>query len=290
LISKRKPLKEAKITDKMSETLGEKLRQARESRGVSISEVADQTRISAHYLECIENDDYRTLPGGIFNKGFLKSYAKYVGLDENEALQDYARLLSSQDSTVGDEPKTYRPEVLTDDRNSSSNLQTIVFAVIILGLLIAGTLAVVNYLQPAQPEVPVANVNSNVNTDPNLAANTNTSEPTTPPAPSLNQAKFTFTALGDDVFLSSTVDNKTSSSLIKSGQSVNFEPKERIRLAYARERVPYAQLEINGRQITLPSAPARGNVSFEINRNNFEQVWQDGSISGAADNTANAPR
>ena len=61
----------------MSLTLGEKLRQAREARGITISEVAEQTRISALYLEAIENNDYRTLPGGIFNKGFVKSFAKY---------------------------------------------------------------------------------------------------------------------------------------------------------------------------------------------------------------------
>ena len=72
----------------MSLTLGEKLRQAREERGISISEVAEQTRISAHYLESIENDDYRPLPGGIFNKGFVKSYAKFIEIDEQEALQD----------------------------------------------------------------------------------------------------------------------------------------------------------------------------------------------------------
>jgi cytoskeletal protein RodZ len=61
-------------------SLGEKLRQAREARGVSISEIAEQTRISSHYLEAIESDDYRTLPGGIFNKGFVKSYANMSGL------------------------------------------------------------------------------------------------------------------------------------------------------------------------------------------------------------------
>src|SRR6185369_11249664 len=99
----------------MSLTLGEKLRQAREERGISISEVAEQTRISPHYIDSIENDDYRTLPGGIFNKGFVKSYAKYVGVDEQEALQDYSRLISQQEGAGGEEPKTYRPEVLTDD-------------------------------------------------------------------------------------------------------------------------------------------------------------------------------
>ncbi len=60
----------------MSLTLGEKLRQAREARGITLSEVAEQTRIAPLYIESIENDDYRGLPGGIFNKGLVKSFAK----------------------------------------------------------------------------------------------------------------------------------------------------------------------------------------------------------------------
>src|ERR1043165_1168319 len=116
----------------MSLTLGEKLRQARDERGISISEVAEQTRISPMYLELIENDDYRTLPGGIFNKGFVKSYAKYVGIDEQEALQDYARIIAGEEEQDNHQ-KVYRPEVLTDDRTSSSMIPTVIFAVIILG-------------------------------------------------------------------------------------------------------------------------------------------------------------
>ncbi|HEY0458678.1 MAG TPA: helix-turn-helix domain-containing protein, partial [Pyrinomonadaceae bacterium] len=144
----------------MSLTLGEKLRQAREERGISISEVAEQTRISPHYLDSIENDDYRTLPGGIFNKGFVKSYAKYVGLDEQEALQDYSHLIASQEGgTVSEEPKTYKPEVLTDDRTSGSTLPTIIFAAIILGLMAWGLIKLVDYIQNQQSQ-PAANANT----------------------------------------------------------------------------------------------------------------------------------
>src|SRR5688500_2509716 len=99
----------------MSLSLGEKLRQAREARGLSLSEVAEQTRISSQYLQSIENDEYGILPGGIFNKGFVKSFAKFVGVNEQEALEDYSRLISASNSAVADEPKRYRPEVLTDD-------------------------------------------------------------------------------------------------------------------------------------------------------------------------------
>ena len=78
----------------MSLSLGEKLRQAREERGISISEVAEQTRISPQYIKSIENDDYKPLPGGIFNKGFVRSYARYVGFDESQALEEYAQLMA----------------------------------------------------------------------------------------------------------------------------------------------------------------------------------------------------
>src|SRR6478672_4341473 len=122
----------------MSLTLGEKLRQAREERGLTISEVAEQTRISALYLESIENNDYRPLPGGIFNKGFVKSYARHLGLNEQEALQDYTALISEQGSDVNDEPKTYRPEVLTDERSRSGLIPTLFFAAVIIGLMIWG--------------------------------------------------------------------------------------------------------------------------------------------------------
>src|SRR5882757_7021507 len=113
----------------MSLTLGEKLREAREERGISLSEVAEQTRISSLYLEAIENNDYRNLPGGIFNKGFVKSFAKYVGLNEQEALLDYSQILAQQEDTQDDGLRHYKPEVLTDDRSGSSMMPTIIIAV-----------------------------------------------------------------------------------------------------------------------------------------------------------------
>src|SRR5215203_5945043 len=135
----------------MPTTLGEKLRQAREERGISISEVAEQTRISPMYIESIENDNYKPLPGGIFNKGFVKSYAKFIGVDEQEALSDYARQIAETELTSEQPLKVYRPEVLTDDNSSSSMLPTILFAGLILALMTGGILFVLNYLQNRDP-------------------------------------------------------------------------------------------------------------------------------------------
>src|SRR6476661_1941075 len=145
----------------MSSTLGEKLRQAREERGISISEVAEQTRISPLYIKSIEEDDYKPLPGGIFNKGFLKSYARYVGYDENEALQEYSQLVFGNEQSAEEEFKSYRPEVLTDDRSSASIVPTVIFAGIILALMTGGILFVVSYLKNQPASTPSStNVNS----------------------------------------------------------------------------------------------------------------------------------
>jgi cytoskeletal protein RodZ len=108
------------------------------------------------YLESIESDNYKPLPGGIFNKGFVKSYAKYVGLDEQEALQEYARLVAQNEETIEDSHPRYRPEVLTDDaRSASSIVTTVVFAAIILALMTVGILFAVNYIRTNQAVRPL---------------------------------------------------------------------------------------------------------------------------------------
>lgn len=264
----------------MSITLGEKLRQAREERGISLSEVAEQTRISSLYLESIEHDDYRNLPGGIFNKGFVKTFAKYVGLDEQEALGDYTRLIAGTEVAQEAELKLYKPEVLTDDRPLSSSIPTIIGAVVVLAIMTAGILFLVNYLrQPAA--VPTANL-SGANTS--TLANANTTPSTTPPsdAPNMGTLKVEFKATTEPVSLSATSDGKMSSNVVPAGASQTFEPKESLKLSYSRSLAQVVQLTINGKNIALPSKPLdprRNTIEFVISKDNLEQIWQAGSIT-----------
>lgn len=274
----------------MSQTLGEKLRQARDERGISIAEVAEQTRISPHYLELIEQDDYRTLPGGIFNKGFVKSYAKYVGVDEAEALQDYARLISSQTNESEDELKTYRPEVLTDD-NSSSNFSTIIFAVIILGLMSAGIYYLVNYIQNNPNVLTTSNTNSNVNTNSaNANANVSTANTNTAaPIPSVSEIKVEFKALTEKVSVEATVDGKKISKEVLPETPEIYTGQQSVKLRYYRGYADKVQLTLNGKQIASPPAPAKGNgIEFEINKENIVQVLQSGQVAPPATNANTA--
>jgi cytoskeletal protein RodZ len=136
----------------MSQSIGEKLRLAREARGIALREISEQTRISMRYLEAIEADDYKHLPGGIFNRSFIRAYAKFIGFDEHTALEDYARTLRERGETDDDGSKVHQPLVYTEDAASSSRsgVKTLVLAIIILAALSAAVWAGLHFYQKSQ--------------------------------------------------------------------------------------------------------------------------------------------
>lgn len=69
--------------------LGHILREARETKGISLQEAQDKTRINARFLEALENGNYQFLPTPVHAKGFLRNYARYLGLDPEPLLNRY---------------------------------------------------------------------------------------------------------------------------------------------------------------------------------------------------------
>ena len=69
--------------------IGEELRQARIRRGRSIAQAHQATRIARHYLEALEAEDWRRMPAAPFARGFLSSYAQYLGIDDGPLLQRF---------------------------------------------------------------------------------------------------------------------------------------------------------------------------------------------------------
>ncbi len=70
-------------------SFGERLRREREMRGIGLDEIAEATKIGSRSLRALEDEDFQKLPGGIFNKGFVRAYARYLGIDEEQAVADY---------------------------------------------------------------------------------------------------------------------------------------------------------------------------------------------------------
>ena len=120
-------------------SFGENLRREREMRGVSLQEIAQTTKIGARMLDAIETERFDSLPGGVFNRGFVRQYARYLGLDEDQALAEF-ELAYSAVLEQGEQKSSAakRAVPLSDGEDGAHNLPLL----ILLGLVGAGALVV----------------------------------------------------------------------------------------------------------------------------------------------------
>jgi cytoskeleton protein RodZ len=113
-------------------TFGGSLKREREMRGVTLDEISAATRIATRFLRAIENEQWDQLPGGVFNRGFVRAVARYLGLDEEKIVAEYTL-------AVGDRPSvpvwTGSPPAVTPEQPW---LAWILAAVVVLALLAGG--------------------------------------------------------------------------------------------------------------------------------------------------------
>jgi len=74
-----------------SDALGERFRAAREARGLSLSDVAEQIRIRSLYLAAIEEENWNAIGAPVYIRGFLRTYARFLGIDPEEAVAAFNR-------------------------------------------------------------------------------------------------------------------------------------------------------------------------------------------------------
>src|SRR5258708_24308771 len=113
---------------------GDKLREARERRGLSLRQIANATKISMMTLEALERNDMKRLPGGIFTRAFVRSYALEVGLDPDQAIEEFMGQVPHDSATQGQgHPATIQIEdhesVESDRRMASTFLRLILISV-----------------------------------------------------------------------------------------------------------------------------------------------------------------
>jgi cytoskeleton protein RodZ len=135
-------------------SFGEKLRRERELRAVTLDEIAEATKIGSRSLKALEDEQFDILPGGIFNKGFVRAYAKYLGIDEEQAVADYMSAIGesaakpgpvSEDVIASIAKKRSEPERKIDPEEKSSSKLWVVLAVV--ALLAAGSYSSWKYIQ-----------------------------------------------------------------------------------------------------------------------------------------------
>jgi len=128
---------------------GSKLREARERKGVSLRQIANATKISVGQLEALERGDISRLPGGIFSRAFVRSYAIEVGLEPEETIRDFIAQFPGDSVTAGHAASTQieDSEALDSDRRVATTFLRLIG-------ISAPIAAVVLYFGLGQPAPP----------------------------------------------------------------------------------------------------------------------------------------
>jgi len=98
---------------------GEKFRKERERRGLTFDDVSNVTKINSRMLKAIEAEHFDQLPGGVFNKGFVRAYAKHLGLNDEEAITEYLAVL--REAQIGAQPAEWQPGHRPETRAEVAN-------------------------------------------------------------------------------------------------------------------------------------------------------------------------
>ena len=89
---------------------GETLKRERELRDISLRDIADATKINVRYLEALENNRFEILPGGVFNKGFIRAYARFIGADGEALVDGYLQEMAAREAAAaGASPTPSQP-------------------------------------------------------------------------------------------------------------------------------------------------------------------------------------
>src|SRR5882724_6762647 len=110
-------------TERVSGDFGKTLREARERKGVTLRQIASATKLSVAQLEALERNDVAKLPGGIFSRGIVRSYATQVGLDPEKTIQDFIAHFSHNEAIVAGHPTSEQNddnEAFESDRQMTS--------------------------------------------------------------------------------------------------------------------------------------------------------------------------
>ena len=135
------------------ESVGEFFRQVRETKGLTLDEVAIKTRIHPEYLKALEASNFAKLPEQVFAKGFVRSYARSLGLDEEDAMRRFT-VSAGAFYNKHEERERLRQQQVEDERKRKANRKAVIAAVAVavlgLVLLLTREQGSVSVMRPAE--------------------------------------------------------------------------------------------------------------------------------------------
>jgi hypothetical protein len=225
-------------------TIGEYLRNGREARGVDIREAAQQTRIGINYLKALEEEDFLKLPGEVFVKGFLKSYVRFLRLDDAEAMKRYAEMkpvpaiVPEVPAAAAGEKKTSSPE------SKASAKQETPIEPFIWGAIIFISLLVILFTSLPLKEMKKGGPGGDAQTNAGQMGLQETVQPA-----KLEKLYLEVIALEDTWLLVRTDTSPQKKAVLKKGESLIWSADERFLLTYS--RVSDVKLLLNGEELAV---------------------------------------
>jgi cytoskeleton protein RodZ len=263
-------------------SLGAWLRTQREARGVSLREIADSSKISLRYLEALELDRFDVLPAPVFTRGFLKEYARVVGLDADEVVNLY--LLAADESA----PELPQDEPTVARRAGGPSPLGYGLLLTVAVVLFLGVAALLSWWaqrrgrEEPRPDAPPPAAASAVAAAPPATLPAPTAAPPAPasavpsaaetqaagvpsPAPSTPAPMHVVLEFSDDCWVETVVDGqRRSSELRTSGEVVSLEVASAVLLTLG--NVPAVRIEVDGRPFPLPSGSTHVVRDLRIDR------------------------
>jgi cytoskeleton protein RodZ len=257
-------------------SFGSWLRRQREMREISLRDIADRTKISLRYLEAMEDDRFDLLPAPIFAKGFLREYARYVGLSPDEVVNHYLAVQQQQspeeDGIRKDQTLVNRPHRVQPQPRSWTYGLFLALAVLVLIALIWALAWYNNHRREQQPAADSAPSSMPAMTAPPgpAGAQTAAAAPVVPEKPSAPlEVTLDFIA---DCWVEVRVDDKPFLSEQRvQGESLPIEAQKSVDIRLGDTAA--AEIQVNGQ--TYPLNGKRGEVrEFRIDLETVRQLQE----------------
>jgi transcriptional regulator with XRE-family HTH domain len=241
------------------DTLGSYLKRQRESLGYSLKEIADQTRIRIHYLEAIEENDLKALPSEPYIKGFVKSYAQFLGLEPEKLWNEYGWGKKKEEL----EQQTHPPA-----KELGFDWIFVVFG-FLLGIAIVAIFA--QYAQ--QGNIDSGDYTTQAIEKLALVPETTVTESLIESEVILPEQLILEIKAVKRAWIMVIADQDTVlSGEVRPGAKIELEAKERFVVSLG--KISAVELSLNGNKLEAFNQPQRRIFRAEINRQNYSQYLQ----------------
>lgn len=293
-------------------TVGSELKRLREERGIALSEIAESTKIGTRFLKAIEEGNFRTLPGGIFTRSFIRAYAKAVGMEEDQAIALYQSETSESGPLIpselasGAEPEKAAPTAPLASYNDYDKYSKslgpaiavavvlVVFVVVVVFVLArkwtsaddSRTVAMESQSSSAQSSPPpnqkqkptstsqtsTAGASAGASQQPSTEAGTAQAQP--PAIPSGQSIAVSLQATDSDSWVGYQIDDAKRVALtLKPGESTTLPPaNDHVKLNLGNRTG--LKIKINDREANFPADTPDFAATLIISRDNLQNYFQ----------------